>query len=100
MKPAFNKLSRRQFLLGTGGLALPLPLLPSLFPGNAEAQVVQESSKRFFVQTTTYHAVFASQFFGPLLNVAPSERIATMVSSVLPRPMVSPCQATESRPSR
>lgn len=76
MKPAFNKLSRRQFLLGTGGLALPLPLLPSLFPGNAEAQVVQESSKRFFVQTTTYHAVFASQFFGPLLNVAPSERIA------------------------
>jgi len=76
MKPAFNKLSRRQFLLGTGGLALPLPLLPSLFPGNAEAQVVQESAKRFFVQTTTYHAVFASQFYGPLLDVAPTERIA------------------------
>ena len=30
----------------------------------------------------------------------PSERIATMVSDVRPRPIVSPCQATESRPSR
>ena len=29
-----------------------------------------------------------------------NETIATMVSSRLPRPMVSPCQATESRPSR
>ena len=31
---------------------------------------------------------------------APRETIATMVSSVRPRPMVSPCQATLSRPSR
>jgi hypothetical protein len=76
MKPAFNKATRRQFLLGTGGLALPLPLLPSLFPGDAQAQVVAEGSKRFFVHTTTYHAVFASQFYGPLLAVAPTERIA------------------------
>ena len=30
----------------------------------------------------------------------PSETIATMVSCVLPRPVVSPCQATLSRPSR
>ena len=33
-------------------------------------------------------------------RASPSDRIATMVSSVLPRPMVSPCQATLSRPSR
>jgi error-prone DNA polymerase len=30
----------------------------------------------------------------------PSDKIATMVSSRLPRPIVSPCQATLSRPSR
>lgn len=76
MKPAFNAVSRRQFLLGTGGLALPLPLLPSLFPGSAQAQLADEASKRFLVHTTTYHAVFAEQFFGPLLNATPTERIA------------------------
>jgi len=31
---------------------------------------------------------------------APTEMMATIVSSVEPRPMVSPCHATESRPSR
>ncbi len=31
---------------------------------------------------------------------APTETIATMVSWVEPRPIVSPCQATLSRPSR
>jgi hypothetical protein len=31
---------------------------------------------------------------------APSDTMATMVSSRLPRPIVSPCQATLSRPSR
>jgi chaperonin GroEL len=31
---------------------------------------------------------------------SPKERIATIVSSLEPRPMRSPCQATESRPSR
>ena len=30
----------------------------------------------------------------------PKETIATRVSSVAERPIVSPCQATESRPSR
>lgn len=94
MKPAFDKTSRRQFLLGTGGLALPLPLLPSLFPGDAQAQVVQESSKRFFVHTTTYHAVFASQFFGPLLNVAPTERIANYAGfEIRKAPLRSTAQA-------
>ena len=76
MKPAFNKTTRRQFLMGAGGLVLPLPLLPSLFPGNAQAQVVQESSKRYFVHTTTYHAVFASQFYGALQQLPPTESIS------------------------
>jgi hypothetical protein len=34
------------------------------------------------------------------VRTAPTEMIATMVSSVEPRPIVSPCQATLSRPSR
>jgi hypothetical protein len=34
------------------------------------------------------------------VRAAPTEMIATMVSSVEPRPIVSPCQATLSRPSR
>ena len=34
------------------------------------------------------------------VRVAPRLTIATMVSSVLLRPMVSPCQATLSEPSR
>jgi len=34
------------------------------------------------------------------MRTAPTEMIATMVSSVQPRPIVSPVQATLSRPSR
>ena len=50
----------------------------------------------------------ASPFHGPdsprgrsaSARGAPSDKMATMVSSRLPRPVVSPCQATLSRPSR
>lgn len=74
MKPYFDRLSRRQFLLGSGGAALALPLLPSLLPRDAEAQTMsQASSERYFVHMTTWHGVFQSQFYGPLLDVAPTQ---------------------------
>ena len=74
MKPAFDRLSRRQFLIGTGGTALALPLLPSLLPKEARAAAVAAASaERYFVHMTTWHGVFASQFFGPLLDQAPAK---------------------------
>ena len=73
MKPAFNPLSRRQFLIGAGGTALALPLLPSLLPREARAATeAAASAERFFVHTTTWHGVFQSQFFGPLLDQVPA----------------------------
>jgi hypothetical protein len=69
MKPVFDRISRRQFLIGTGGTALALPLLPSLLPRGAEAATVAAASaERYFVHMTTWHGVFQSQFFGPLLD--------------------------------
>lgn len=73
MKPAYDRLSRRQFLIGAGGTMLPLPLLPSLLPREARAAAVtQAASERYFVHMTTWHAAFQSQFFGPLLDVPPT----------------------------
>jgi len=73
MKPAFNRLSRRQFLLGAGGTVLALPLLPSLLPREARAATeAAASAERYFVHTTTWHGVFQSQFFGPLLDLPPA----------------------------
>ena len=73
MKPAFNRLSRRQFLIGAGGTALALPLLPSLLPREARAATeAAASAERYFVHMTTWHGVFQSQFFGPLLDQAPT----------------------------
>jgi hypothetical protein len=74
MKPAFDRLSRRQFLIGAGGTALALPLLPSLLPKEARAAALAAaSSERYFVHMTTWHAVYASQFFGPLLDQAATQ---------------------------
>jgi hypothetical protein len=74
MKPAFDRLSRRQFLIGTGGTALALPLLPSLLPKEARAATLAAaSSERYFVHMTTWHGVFAPQFFGPLLDQAAAQ---------------------------
>jgi len=74
MKPAFNRLSRRQFLLGAGGTALALPLLPSLLPREARAAAeAAASAERYFVHMTTWHGLFQSQFFGPLLDQAATQ---------------------------
>jgi hypothetical protein len=74
MKPAFNKLSRRQFLIGAGGTALALPLLPSLLPREAQAAAMASASaERYFVHTTTWHGIFQQEFFGPLLNQAAAQ---------------------------
>lgn len=74
MKPIYNRLTRRQFLAGTGGTLLALPLLPSLLPREARAAALaQASSERYFVHMTTWHGVFQSQFFGNLLNQMPTQ---------------------------
>jgi hypothetical protein len=74
MKPAFDRVSRRQFLIGAGGTVLALPLLPSLLPKEARAATLAAaSSERYFVHMTTWHAVYASQFFGPLLDQAAAQ---------------------------
>jgi len=74
MKPAFNRLSRRQFLIGAGGTALALPLLPSLLPREAQAAAMASASaERYLVHTTTWHGVFPSDFYGPLLKQTPAQ---------------------------
>jgi Protein of unknown function (DUF1552) len=40
MSIVYNRFNRRQFLLGTGGAVLTLPLLPSLLPSQARAQAM------------------------------------------------------------
>jgi hypothetical protein len=74
MKPVFDRVSRRQFLVGAGGAALALPLLPSLLPRAAEAQTMATASaERYFAHMTTWHGVFQSQFYGPLLDATPTQ---------------------------
>lgn len=74
MKPLFNRVSRRQFLVGTGGAMVALPLLPSLLPREVEAQTMAAaSSERYFAHMTTWHAVLQAQFYGSLLNLAPTQ---------------------------
>lgn len=74
MKPVFNRVSRRQFLVGAGGAALALPLLPSLLPRDAEAQTMNgASAERYFAHMTTWHGVFQSQFYGSLLDATPTQ---------------------------
>ncbi|CAN7255365.1 DUF1552 domain-containing protein [Rhizobacter sp. LjRoot28] len=70
MKPKFDPVSRRQFLVGAGGAALALPLLPSLLPRAAEAQTLAAASaERYFAHMTTWHGVLQDQFYGSLLNL-------------------------------
>ena len=77
MKPAFNRLSRRQFLVGSGGTLLALPLLPSLLPREARAATeAAAAAERYFVHMTTWHGVFQSQFYGPLLSATPADRVS------------------------
>jgi hypothetical protein len=74
MKPGYNPLTRRQFLVGSG-VALAVPMLPSLLPREVRAQAQQAlSAERYFVHMTTWHGVFQSQFFGPLLDQAPAQK--------------------------
>jgi hypothetical protein len=93
MKPAFHRLTRRQFLLGTGGAALALPLLPSLLPRDAEAQAVAtDASQRYFAHMTTWHGVFQDQFFGSLLEQAPTATMQFAGVTVRSAPLASTTQ--------
>jgi hypothetical protein len=70
MKPKFDPVSRRQFLVGAGGAALALPLLPSLLPRHAEAQTMAAASaERYLAHMTTWHGVLQAQFYGSLLDL-------------------------------
>ena len=70
MKPTFDPVSRRQFLVGAGGAALALPLLPSLLPRHAEAQTLAAASaERYFAHMTSWHGVLQDQFYGSLLQL-------------------------------
>lgn len=90
MKPHFDRVSRRQFLLGAGGAALAVPLLPSLLPREAQAQALaQASAERYFVHMTTWHAVFQSQFYGSLLDVAPTQTMMYGGVAVRSAPLAS-----------
>jgi len=90
MKPAYNRLSRRQFLLGSGGTLLALPLLPSLLPREVRAAVTaQASAERYFVHMTTWHGAFQSQFFGPLLDLAPTQTANSGGVAVRSAPLAS-----------
>ena len=76
MKPKFDPVSRRQFLVGTGGAMLALPLLPSLLPRNAEAQTLAAASaERYFAHMTTWHGVLQAQFYGSLLDLTPAQTL-------------------------
>lgn len=73
MKPLYDRISRRQFLRGSGGALLALPLLPSLLPREVEAQAVaQASGERYMVHMTTWHGCFQQPYFGPLLDATPA----------------------------
>ena len=57
-------ISRRQFLRGSGGLALGLPFLPSLVPGKAWAQEVSfDPGPRFLMMATRHGGIYESSMF-------------------------------------
>lgn len=58
-----GKLGRRQFLRGTGGFTLALPVLPSLLSSRARAQA--RTQKRFVAIATSHGGVPASTMFPP-----------------------------------
>ncbi len=90
MKPVFDRVSRRQFLVGAGGAALALPLLPSLLPRDAQAQAMgAASAERYFAHMTTWHGVYQSSFFGPLLDAAPTQTMPYAGITVNSSPLVS-----------
>ncbi len=89
MKPVFDRVSRRQFLMGTGGALVAMPLLPSLLPREVEAQTMAAASQeRYFAHMTTWHAVLQAQFYGTLLDLKPTQTMTyggyTVGSAALP----------------
>lgn len=71
MKNARPRADRRRFLLGAGGAALALPVLPSLWPGESAAQAAQG---RCFVHLVNGHGGIS------IANMSPSQ--ATLTESV------------------
>ncbi len=66
-----NKLTRRQFLKGSGGFFLSLPFLPSLFTRELFASVAATNiDKCFFAMGTTHGGVDDRDLFGSVLSYA------------------------------
>ncbi len=64
-----KKLTRRQFLKGSGGFALSLPFLPSLFTRELMAAVTATGvDKCFFAMATSHGGVHDSDLFGSKLS--------------------------------
>lgn len=66
--------SRRQVLLGTGGLVLGLPLLPSLLTAR-EAKAAETSFKPRFVAFATQHGGIWEQHMYPAFNVLTQQQM-------------------------
>jgi hypothetical protein len=56
--------TRRQFLRGTGGATMLLPLLPSLLPRSAQAQAAAANNKRFVFIGTEHGAASFDNMYG------------------------------------
>lgn len=66
-----NYLNRRMFLKGAGGFTLAIPLLPSLLPRSAWAQVQNTGIKRYFSFALNYDYGHHQNWF-PTLNQLPN----------------------------
>jgi hypothetical protein len=68
---AENKLTRRQFLRGSGGFCLSLPFLPSLFSKELLASnALQNVDKCFFAMGTSHGGIDDRDMFGSVLSYA------------------------------
>jgi hypothetical protein len=74
--------SRRQFLRGTGGFLLALPILPSLFPRTAQAQASQVTPR--FIAFATDHGCLYNQRMWPADSML-SEQVAHYSDHIIRR---------------
>ena len=66
----YNRFSRRMYLRGLGGFALSIPVLPSLLPRQAEAQVVGRQMK--FAMINTHYGRNLNKWFTATSNLQTS----------------------------
>ncbi|MFK7928943.1 MAG: DUF1552 domain-containing protein [Myxococcota bacterium] len=69
-------MNRRQFLLGAGGFALAMPMLPSLLPRHAWATDGIAGPKRFVCMTSHHGGVWARNMYPDDATLSDSTRLA------------------------